>query len=92
MKLTKINRAYLPETIIRDYVCPVYVQFRESEIGVLKMGTPLLRMADRVCCSDAIVAKDILTDLWVCIALDGRLAWSRGYKTIKSAIKHAIYA
>ena len=90
MKLTRINSAYLPETILRDCTNPIYVQFRESEIGVLKMDTPLLKLADRVCCSDAIVAEDPLTGLWVCVAIDGRLGWSRGYKPITSAIKNAI--
>lgn len=92
MKLTKINPAYLPDTILRDCTDPVYVQFRESELGILKMDTPLLKMADRVCCSDAIVAKDPVTGLWVCVAIYGRLSWSRGYKTIKSAIKHSKFA
>ncbi len=93
MKLTKINPAYLPVEILRSCTDPVYVQFRESEIGTYKADTPLLKVADKVCVSNAIVAKDPMFGYkWVCVALDGKLAWSRPYKTIRSAIKNASYA
>ena len=88
MKITKINRAYLPDTIMRDCETPLFVEFRESEIGLInqeKWIGDLLK-------SDAIVGIDPLLDRYVCLALDGKLAWSRGYKTIKAAIKNAVYA
>ena len=90
MKLTKINRAYIPDTIMRDCVSPVYVEFHENEIGLIKQD----KWIDRIITSDAIVGQDPLFGYkWRCLALDGRLAWTmKPYKTIKAAIKNAIYA
>jgi hypothetical protein len=28
--------------------------------------------------------------LWICLALDGEKTWSRGYKTIRAAIRNAV--
>lgn len=92
MKLTHINPAYIPETILRDCTDPIYVEFRESEIGTYRADTHLLKLADRLCTSNAIVATDPMFNQYVCVALDGRLAWSRHYKTIRAAIKNACYA
>ena len=94
MKIISINPAYVPETILRDYINPHYVKFRESEIGLLKIPTTKFgKIVDRICESDAIVAKDpLFHDRWVCVALDGRLAWSASYKTIRAAIRNACYA
>ena len=83
MRITKISSAYLREEITRDcYYCH-YVEFREEEIG-----TP--KFVDLSLTGDAIVGIDPLdADKWVCLAINGKLAWSKGFKTIKSAIKNA---
>lgn len=91
MKLTELNPAYVAATVLRDATNPTFVKYRLSEIGY-NMDTDLLRLADKAVPCDAIVGKDPLTGLWVCLALGGRLAWSPGYKTIKAAVKNAFYA
>ena len=87
MKIVNINRAYIPETIMRGCDTPVYVRFHENEIGLVKQE----KWIARIMTSDAIIGVDPLTHLYVCLALDGRLAWSRGYKTIRAAIRNAFY-
>jgi hypothetical protein len=81
MRTTIINPSYVRNEVKRDcyYLLNVEIRFGEIEMTYIN-DTPL----------DAIVGKDPQNrDMYVCLAIDGRITWSKGYKTIKSAIKNA---
>lgn len=81
MKLTKIRESYVREEIKRDCQNLHYVELYYGEIEMIHNDRPTF---------DAIVGCDPQNeDRWVCLAINGRITWSRGYKTIATAIKNA---
>ncbi len=81
MKITVINDAYVREEIKRDCYYLNYVKLRKGEIEMAYIeGTA----------REAIVGLDpLFPDSYVCLAVDDKITWSRGYKTIRAAIKNA---
>lgn len=78
MKKTPIETKYVQEGYLRGCTETVYVDYKEREAGV----------SDRDTAHTSLLGRDS-SGLWVCLALDGEKARSRGYKTIRAAIRNA---
>ena len=81
MKQTPVEPKYVQEGYLRGCTETAYVDFREREAG----------LSDKDTARTALVGKD-KEGRWVCLALDGEKTWSRGYKTIRAAIRNAVWA
>jgi hypothetical protein len=81
MKKTPVEPKYIQEGYLRGCTETTYVELREGEAGLHGKETA----------RTALVGKD-QEGRWVCLALDGEKTWSRGYKTIRAAIRNAVKA
>ena len=79
MRVTPIEPKYVQEEYLQGCTETVYVDFKEREAGVSDRYTP----------HTALLGRNP-EGLWICLALDGQPAKSKGYKTIRAAIKNAV--
>ena len=78
MRVTPIEPKYVQEGYLQGCTETIYVDYKEKEAGV----------SDQETGHTALLGRNA-EGLWICLTLDGEPARSKGYKTIRAAIKNA---